>query len=268
MLKKIVLFSLALTVLNSCGARRIYTSASYGSLKSYTEKPINNGEKETATYISGSFSNPKHPQHNEDADKVTAGNFSIYRATTDKRLNYYYGLGGGFGRYQFKSDLTDSDNSTRYIDKNDALNFYNINLKTGINFTKTWERFEYSIIGLEFIYVNEFGPYIDKLNDLPEISDVVVLGKKSIFAFNLNTEITFRINKNNNIGYGIFFGSVLFLDRQETQNKSASYNGFILKYNYKDFTISLMNEHSAGSINSTQFGLTYKLFSKSKVIEE
>ena len=267
-MRKIILFSIIVTLLSSCGARRIYTSASYGSLKSYTEKPINNGEKETATYISGTFSNPRHPQDNEDPDKATAGSFSIYRATTDKRLNYYYGLGAGFGTYQFKSELANTDNSIKYIDENDALNFYNINLKTGINFTKTWERFEYSIVGLEFIYVNEFGPYIDKLNSLPEISEVYVFDKKSIFAFNLNTEITFRINKNNNIGYGIFFGSVLFLDRQETENKSASYNGFILKYNYKDFTISLVKENSAGLINSTQFGLTYKLFSKSKVIDE
>ena len=107
-MKKILKALLICTILVffiSCGVNKVYTSASYGSLKSYTEKPIYNGKKETSTYVSGSFSNLNHPQDNESGDKVTMGNFLIYRTTTNKRLNYYYGLGGSFGTYQFKSDL-------------------------------------------------------------------------------------------------------------------------------------------------------------------
>lgn len=255
-------------LLNSCGVKRVYTSASYGSLKSYTEKLIYNGKKETATYVSGSLSNIKHPQDNESDDSVIAGDFSIYRTTTDKGFNYYYGLGAGFGTYKFKSDLTHSDNAINYFNKNEQLNFYNFKLKTGVNLTKTWKKIEYSIIGAEFMYVNEFGSYIDALNNLPEISEVVVVAKKSIFAFNFNSEITFKINKDNNIGFGVFLGNVLFLNKQKLQNENAVYSGFSLKYTHKNFTISLINEHSASLINSTQFGITYKLFNQSKSIKK
>lgn len=267
-MEKILFISLISVLLISCGVERVYTSASYGSLKSYTEKPIYNGKKETATYISGSLSNIKHPQDNERDDKVIMGNFSIYRTTTDKRLNYYYGLGGSFGSYQFKSNLIDLDNSTIHFVDNDKFNFYNLNLKAGVNLTKTWEKIEYSIIGLELIYVNEFGPYIDKLNELPQIPDVIVVDERSILAFNLNSEITFRVNKDNNIGFGIFFGNVLFLDKEKTQNNNGIFNGFSLKYNYKNYTISLINENSASSIKSNRIGITYKLFNKSKSIKK
>ena len=269
---KLLLIAILSVSFSSCGVKKVYTSASYGSLKSYTEKPIYNGKKETSTYVSGSFSNINHPQNNENDDKATMGNFSIYRTTTDKKLNYYYGLGGSFGNYQFKSDLSNLDNSANYLSENDKLDFYNINLKAGVNLTKTWKKFEYSIVGMEFIYVNEFGSYIDKLSDLPQISDVIIVDEKSIFAFNLNTEITFRINKDNNIGYGMFFGDVLFLDKEKTQNKtqneSAPFYGFLLKYNYKNFTLSLINESSARSIKSIRFGITYRLLNKSKKVKE
>ena len=121
---------------------------------------------------------------------------------------------------------------------------------------------------MEFIYVNEFGPYINKISDLPQIPNVIVIDKKSIFAYNLNSEITFRINKNNNIGYGLFFGRVLFLDKEKTQNNNGFFNGFILKYNHKDFTISVINEHSAGSIESTRVGITYKFLNKQEPVNE
>ncbi|MCF6350655.1 MAG: hypothetical protein L3J23_06430 [Flavobacteriaceae bacterium] len=266
-LLKGLLISTILVLFISCSAKKVYTSASYGSLKSYTEKPIYNGKKETSTYVSGSLSNLNHPQNNESDDKVTMGNFSIYRTTTDKRLNYYYGLGGSFGTYQFRSDLTNLDNSVNYFSENDKLNFYNINLKAGVNLTKTWKKFEYSIIGVEFVYVNEFGSYIDKLSDLPQMYDVAIVDEKSIFAFNLNTEITFRINKDNNIGYGMFLGDLLFLDKEKTRDENGLFYGFILKYNYKNFTISLIKEYSKRSIESTRFGITYKLLNKSKSIK-
>ena len=60
----------------------------------------------------------------------------------------------------------------------------------------------------------------------------------------------------------MFFGDVLFLDKEKTQNENGFFNGFILKYNHKNFTISLINENSASSIKSTRLGITYKLLNK------
>jgi len=268
---KILSLGVFSSVVISCGVNRVYPSASYGALKTYTEKPIYNGEKEVATYISGSFRNTKYPQDvgvdEMVDDEVIGGNLSIYRVITNKKFNYYYGLGTSFGSYNFNSELKNFNNdSGNLINENDKLNYYNVNLKTGINLTKTLEKFEYSIIGLELIYVNEFGPYMDKLESLvPQVrSDVLIADEKSIFAFNLNTEITFRINNTNNLGAGIFFGSVLFNDKEKIEDETALISGIILKYNYKDFTLSFISENSTRNISSARFGITYKLISKIK----
>jgi len=89
-LLKITIAGFILLLFTSCGVERVYTSASYGGLKTYTEKPIYSGKKEVATYVSGSLNLANHPQDNESADKVVAGNFSVYRVTTNKNLNFYY----------------------------------------------------------------------------------------------------------------------------------------------------------------------------------
>ncbi|PHS61934.1 MAG: hypothetical protein COB12_11290 [Flavobacterium sp.] len=268
---KIIFLGILSLLVVSCGVNKVYTSASYGALKTYTEKPIYNGEKETAIYVSGSLRNTKYPQaigdFEEVNDKVIGGNLSVHRAITNKNFNYYYGLGASFGSYEFNSDLINGSNTLEnFINENDKLNYYNINLKAGVNLTKTWKRIEYSIIGLELLYVNEFGPYIDRLNSLAPLvpSSVIIANEESIFAFNLNTEVTFRINKDNNIGVGIFAGSVLFNDKDKIKNETPLFSGGSLKYNYKDFTISVIGENSRIDIVSMRFGITYKIVNKSK----
>jgi len=49
---KIILIT-QLFLLSSCGVRRIYTSGSYGSLKSYTAKKEYSGERSSEIYVSG-----------------------------------------------------------------------------------------------------------------------------------------------------------------------------------------------------------------------
>lgn len=258
-----------LIALSSCNVKQVYTSASYGALKSYTEKPIYDGKKASSVYISGSYNQINHPQYltntistntEAESDKASIMNFSIYKTTTEKSFNYYYGLGGSYGNYQFNSDITNLDNTINYVKQNEKLAYYNVNLKAGFNFTKTWEKFEYSIGGVELIYVNEFGSYLDKISSLPNIPNVVVVDEKSIFAANFNTDITFRVDKEKNIGAGVFVGQVLFLDKVKTHDKDGFFVGFMLKYNYKNFSISMINEHSARKITSTKFGITYSIF--------
>jgi len=268
---KVIFLGIFSSLVISCGVNRVYPSASYGALKTYTEKPIYNGTKEAALYVSGSLRNTKYPQtigdYEEVNDKVIGGNISVHRTVTNKNFNYFYGLGASFGSYEFNSDLRNNSNiSENFINKNDKLNYYNINLKAGINLTKTWERIEYNIIGLELLYVNEFGPYIDKLSNIASLvpSGVIIANEKSIFAFNLNTEVIFRINKDNNIGVGIFAGRLLFNDQEKINNETPVFSGGSLKYNYKDFTLSVISENSRRDIISMRFGITYKIMSKSK----
>ena len=58
---KIILIT-QLFLLSSCGVRRIYTSGSYGSLKSFTAKKEYSGERSSEIYVSGDLSTGKHEQ--------------------------------------------------------------------------------------------------------------------------------------------------------------------------------------------------------------
>jgi len=273
-LLKVVYISITSILVTSCGVDKIYTSASYGSLKTYTEKPIYSGKKEVANYISGSFRNAEYPQrirsstNNERInDKATGGNFSFHSVVTDKRINFYYGLGASFGNYQFKSDLKNMNpNLDNVFNKNDKLEYYNVNLKVGINHKLTLKKMEFSFIGLELIYVNEFGSYIDKLNNIPQqvSSNVVIANEKSIFAFNLNTEITYRINNVNNIGIGAFVGNILLNNKEKIRNEGTSIGGLTFKYNHKNITISVVTENSTRNITSTRVGVAYRISKKVK----
>lgn len=253
-------------ILSSCGINQVYTSASYGGLKGYTEKPIYNGEKVTATYASGSLRNGVFPQTTNGIiadDKVVSGNFLIHQSTSYKEFNYYYGLGGVLGNYKFNSDLENLDsNLDNHFNKGDNLNFYNINAKAGASFKHTWSKVECHFIGVEFLYINEFGPYMDKLNSIKYTpSDVIIGNLPSFFAFNLNTEFIFRVNNENNIGIGLYMGNVLLNvhQRGRIRNQDTSIGGLTFKYNYKKFTLSAVGESSTENIMSTHFGITYRI---------
>lgn len=255
----------------SCGVERVYTSASYSHLKSHTEKPIYNGNKEVATYFNGSFNNNIHPQRDEHNDKANAASFSLYQVRADKFFNYYYGIGGSLGNYIFKSPVSYQDyinfTEVELVKKDEKFNYYNINAKSGITFTKTWKKMHCNILGFELIYTNEFGPYIDKINDLQKeenLDRIIIVDKKSIFAFNFNSEVIYRVNNDNNVGLGLFLGNVLFIDKEKTNNHGGFYYGLIVKYNYKDFTLSFVTERASAQIESNSFGITYRIFNKSK----
>lgn len=262
---KIVFLCLLSASLGSCRISKVYTSASYGGLKSYTEKPVYKGKNESANYLSGGLKIASHSQVDVPADEVIAGNFSIHRATTLERFKIYYGLGSTFGKYKFNSDYTDLADNTIYVTQGEELDYHNINLKLGFNFTKTWDKVEFNMVGLEFIYLNESGSYIDKLKTIPESDRVAIIDQRSLLAFNINSEAIIKINNNNNVGIGIFVGGTLLADRERANDSKIGagfYNGFHAKYTHRRFTISLVYEHGKYFIQSTSFGLTYRFLDK------
>ncbi|MEL0457530.1 hypothetical protein WJN01_14920 [Flavobacteriaceae bacterium SZ-1-7] len=97
---KTLLQLLILLLLTSCGSHRVYTTALYGSLKSYTEKQHYVDKKTTETYVSGDLSFGKHMQESGDFDDTkTIGSLNVHRNTTGEFYNYYYGLGASMGTY-------------------------------------------------------------------------------------------------------------------------------------------------------------------------
>lgn len=253
---KLTLVSLSLIVC-SCGTHRVYTTASYGSIKSYTDKPLYNGTKEHATYVTGDISMGKHEQNDGadfyDAKTLVSG--SIYRSTSGKFYNYYYGGGLTYGRYRFTKGF---DN---LIGNRERQNFYNINLKTGLNFTYNRPKMEYRFIGVEFTYLNEFGPYQDKLDVLDKSGNngFEIINVKSMFTYNIYSEYVFKKpNSDRGLIIGFYFGDLLNYDARKYGYK-ADYSGFSIGLKLNRSTISLITESGNGNINSTKFGFTYQL---------
>lgn len=264
-LTKIILnikfISILLTLLcYSCGVNRLYTSGSYGALKSYTEKPEYKGENEKALYVSGTIASGKHDQEeNTFRDKKTIFSANIHRSHTSKFYNFYYGIGGAFGTYTFGRGLGD------VISDDEKENFYNINAKTGFNFTLSRRKFDYRLIGVEFMYHNEFGAFQDKLDTLKEEyvdgrNGIVVVNKKSIFSWNLYSEIVYKINTKNALTLGMFFGSVP-VNSNQMYVENGSLGGWLLGYRYDKFTLSYVYQgaKAADGLSSSKFGLTYRL---------
>ena len=150
-----------LLICTSCSPQRIYTSGSYGTLKSYTSKLPFEDEKKKATYVSASADFGKHPQENDlFRDKKFVFSADVHQAVSGKHYNYYYGIGAGAGSYKFERGLDD------VIATAEKQSFYSIRAKAGINYTYTRPKVDYRFIGLEVSYVNEFGPYQDKLKEI------------------------------------------------------------------------------------------------------
>jgi len=123
-------FFLLLISLVSCGPHRVYTTGSYGSLKTYTEKQHYVDKKTTQTYMSADVSFGTHMQNDEAFnDTKTIVSINAHQNTTGRFYNYYYGLGASLGSYKFKEGYSD------LIDRGEKKSFYSINLKTGANIT-------------------------------------------------------------------------------------------------------------------------------------
>lgn len=273
---KIVCLLSTFFLFGSCGVENIFTSANYGGLKTYVEKPLYNGKKKSAVYVSGGFKKGNHQPRMDSRDDVTGGRFSIHRATTTERFKFYYGLGIDLGTYTFNTDFSNVKKVTKYnyqdksssfpkIDKGEKFDYKVFNLKAGFNFSKNWDKVEFNIIGFELIYLNESGGYINRLGQIPRVSNVAVIDQESLLAFNLNTEAVFKVDDDNNIGLGLFIGDTFPVGKENNigiRGLTNFYNGVHIKYNYKRVTLSLIYEEGKYSINSTSFGLTYKFLNK------
>lgn len=250
--------------LGACVSNKVYTSASYGGIKKYVEKPLYKGEKASAVYLSGGVRKSNHPQLNTISDETLEGSFSVHRAIAVEHFKFYYGLGAALGKYKFNTSYMDSKDSITYFNKGDELNYHNFNLRLGFNYTKSWEKLEFNVVGLEIIYINEGGEYSNKLAKVPKRDDweIAIIDQKALLAFNINTEAIFKVDESTNIGIGFFIGDTLFRNKERSYNLSGYYNGAHLKGTHKRFTLSLVYEEGKFGIRSTSLGLTYKFLNK------
>jgi hypothetical protein len=240
----------------SCGSRRVYTTGSYGSLKSYTEKPHYTNKKESATYISGDISFGKHLQDGGDFDDVkTIAAVNIHRSTTGRFYNFYYGLGGTYGTYKFKEGYEN------LIADEEKKSFYTINFKSGINYTYTRPKVDWRFIGVELAYLNEFGAYQDKLSELISSNDgeLTIANQRSMFTYQIYSEYVFKTKDNGAITFGFYFGDLMNFKDTEMYSGNTSFSGFTLGFTVEKITLSAIFESGQGDIRSTKIGLTYRL---------
>lgn len=255
---KALLNLLLVIFVSSCGVKRVYTTGSYGSIKSYTEKQHFIDEKTTATYVSGDVSFGKHSQDDGSFnDTKTIAAINIHRNITGSFYNYYYGLGGTYGTYNFKEGYSD------LIVKGEKSHFYTINIKSGINYTYTSPKVDWRFIGLEFAYLNESGPYQDKLSELELTTnndvDLIIANQKSMFTFNLYSEYVFKISNEEAFTVGFYLGDLLNYKNTELYSDSTGFSGITLGLRLKKYSVNAIFETGEGDIKSSKIGLTYKL---------
>lgn len=251
------LLSIAFLIsLTSCSSERVYTTASYGSLKSYTAKQHYVDSKTTKTYVQGDVSFGKHMQEagNFDDNKTTVS-INGHRNTTGKFYNFYYGVGASFGIYKFNRGYGD------LIDDGEKQNYYNINLKTGANIAYTRPKIDYRFLGLEFAYNNEFGSYQDKLSELVDANDsnLIIVNQKSLLTYHLYSEYALKISDEDAITLGFYFGGLLNLEETNMYNDKNGFSGFTIGLRLKRYTLSILYESGQNEIRSTKLGLTYQL---------
>ena len=255
-MKAIIQLSLFLLLFTSCGVNRVYTTASYGSLKSYTEKQHYVDKKTTETYVSGDLSFGRHMQESGAFDdSKTIASLNLHRNTTGRFYNYYYGFGAAMGTYKFEKGYKE------LIDGNDKHGFYNINLKTGINYTYSRPKVDYRFIGLELAYTNEFGDYQKKLSDLSKEvdDDLIVVNQKSMFSYHFYSEYAFKLTTEKAITFGFFAGGLIGLKETDMYSGETAYNGFSFGLRLDKYSVHLIHESGQQDIRSTKFGLTYQL---------
>ncbi|GEM_PF-2543610 len=242
----------------SCGVQpRIYTSGSYGTIKSYKEKPHYNGKKESAVYVSGDFASGKHTQFTGITDdKKTITSFSAHRSVTNNNYNLYYGLGGSFGKYTFTDAYEDN------IVHNDSKNFYSLNVNTGLNYTMSRRIIDYRFIGIELGYNHEFGPYQNKLDELKDLNDsgLIIVNQKSLFSYNFYSEYVFKLSKDNALSVGFYIGDLINNSNYDNKENRGGFNGLTFSLRLNRYIISAVTQRGDGGIKSTKVGLTYKLF--------
>lgn len=240
----------------SCGVDRVYTSGTYGSLKSYTAKPVYNGEKTSKYYVSGDLSFGKHEQDGGDfKDSKTIVTVNAHKAITRKNFNLHYGVGGSYGNYKFHESYEGA------VSENEKQHFYSANFKTGINYTMSRPKIDFRFIGLELTYNYEFGPYQDKLSELRSVlngDNVVIVNEKSMFSYNLYSEYVFKLDDKSSFNLG-FYGGYIFVDSELVSSGDATFSGLTIGLNVDRYTFSMIFESGYGGVKSSKFGLAYRL---------
>jgi hypothetical protein len=161
--------------------------------------------------VSGDISFGKHEQDDGAFDDTkTIASLNVHRNTTGRFYNYYYGLGASFGTYHFKEAYND------LVARNEKKNFYNINLKTGINYALTTRKIDFRFIGFELAYANEFGPYQDKLSELSKMIDdnLIIVDKKSLFTINFTRNMSLSSQIKTLLLWGSILADYLILQNQ------------------------------------------------------
>ena len=269
-MKRILLLIFSILIFCSCGVNRVYTPANYGATKKYVAKPIYKDTIVSANYISLSFSDGKHPHvintrnsspglgyssKNTIADTKTIGNINYHTSTSYKKSNFYYGIGFSYGKYNFKNSLDD------IIVENESRSFYIINPKIGLSFKKISSNFDFHFIGLELNYNYENGAYQDKLSEITPSSSIRVVNEESLFSLNLFSELLYKVNTNNSIGFGLYFGGIIGLNETKyniKDNDGKGFGGFTFSYRLKKTTFSLVSESAAKNIQSINYGINYQ----------
>lgn len=251
------MFSIALSFLfTSCG-RSIYTSAAYGSIKSYTPKQEYREQDTSAVYISGSISSGAHEPLGNIKDKKTIVSSKVHKSVTRKYYNLHYGIGASFGTYKFGSSFED------VISKNEKKAFYTVDAKMGINFNLPAKRVDWRLLGFELAYNYEFGPFQDKLKEIKENTSALVINRQSIFSYNFNMEVVFKLPNFNALGFGLFLGDHIDGSNDENSLIDSSFLGASISFKTKKFTFSYLVEDHWGlndNRSSHTFGLSYQLF--------
>ncbi|MEL0457529.1 hypothetical protein WJN01_14915 [Flavobacteriaceae bacterium SZ-1-7] len=147
------------------------------------------------------------------------------------------------------------------MSKGEKANFYNIHLKTGINYTYTRPKVDYRFLGVEFAYHNEFGDYQKKLEELIKVDDpnLIVVNQKSMFTYHLYSEYAFKSSNQDAFTVGLYVGGLIGLKETDMFSGDATYSGITLGLRLKKYTISLIYESGQNQIRSSKLGLTYQL---------
>ncbi len=114
---------------------------------------------------------------------------------------------------------------------------------------------------LEFAYLNESGPYQDKLSELTTNNDedLIIANQKSMFTFNLYSEYVFKISNEEAFTLGFYLGDLLNYKNTELYSDSTGFNGISLGLRLKKYSVNAIFETGEGDIKSSKIGLTYKL---------
>lgn len=236
-MKNLILIEVMILIIMfcSCSPTRVYTTGSYGSLKSYTEKQHYVHAKTIETYASGDLSFGKHEQDGGDFnDTKTIIALNIHKTTTGDFYNYYYGLGATFGTYKFKKGLTS------FVNEGETQKFYTVNLKLGINYTYTRPKVDWRFIGVELSYLNEFGPYQHKLSYLASnsIDNVIVVNQKSMINYQFYSEYVFKTDSNSAFTIGLYVGDLMNFKGSNIYSDSTLYSGITLGLSFSTFSIN------------------------------